>query len=70
MILRTSFKIAFLTIEIILAFYSEVLQNSLMVKFLFFVVTAVLIAMGVTKLSNKILPVDKDYISREEEDLG
>ena len=67
MILKLSFQIAFLAIELILTFYSDVLQDSLMVKFLFFVVTAVLIAMGVTTLANRILPVDKDYISSEEE---
>ena len=67
MILKASFKIAFLAIELILTFYSEILQDSLMVRFLFFVVTAVLIAMGVATLADRILPVDKDYISSEEE---
>ncbi len=54
---------AFLAIEIILTFYSNVLEDSLMVKFLLFVITAVLIAMGVTKLANNLLPADKDYVS-------
>lgn len=66
MVLKASFKIAFLVIELILTFYSEVLRDSLMVKFLFFVITAVLIAMGVTELAKKLLPTDKDYISEEE----
>lgn len=70
MILKASFKIAFLAIELILAFNSTILSESLMVKFLFFVITAVLIAMGVTRLANHVLPVDKDYISREEEAEG
>ena len=58
---------AFLAIEVILTFYSSVLENSLMVKFLLFVITAVLIAMGVTKLASNILPSDKDLTSKEEE---
>lgn len=70
MILKASFQIAFLAIEIILTFYSSVLRDSLMVKFLFFIVTAVLIAMGVTKLANRLLPADKDFISSEEESNG
>lgn len=67
MFLKVSFQIAFLAIELMFTFYSDVLRDSLMVKFLFFIVTAVLIAMGVTKLANNILPADKDYISAEEE---
>lgn len=70
MILKASFKVAFLAIEIILTFYSNVLDNSLMFKFLFFVITAVLIAMGVTRLANNVLPADKDFISSEEEKEG
>ena len=70
MILKASFQIAFLAIELMLTFYSDVLRDSLIVKFLLFVVTAVLIAMAVTKVANKILPADKDYISAEEEANG
>lgn len=70
MILKASFQIAFLAIELMLTFYSDVLRDSLMVKFLFFVITAVLIAMGVTKLASKLLPADKDYVSQEEENNG
>lgn len=60
----------FLVIEIIATFYSDVLEDSLMVKFLLFVITAVLIAMAVTRLANNILPEDKDYVSVEEEEGG
>ena len=67
MVLKASFKLAFLAIEIILTFYEEILQNSLMVKFLLFVITAILIAMGVVRLANDVLPADKDYVSLEEE---
>lgn len=59
---------AFLAIEIILTFYSNVLEDSLMVKFLLFVITAVLIAMGVTKLADNLLPADKDFVSSAEEE--
>lgn len=67
MVLKASFQLAFLAIEIILTFYNDVLENSLMVKFLLFVITAVLIAMSVTKLANNVLPADKDYVSAEDE---
>ena len=67
MILKASFQLAFLAIEVILTFYSNVLEDSLMVKFLLFVITAVLIAMGVTKLASNLLPADKDYVSGEDE---
>lgn len=70
MILKVSFQIAIVTIEILLTFHSDVLNDSLMVRFLLFVVAAVLIAMAVTKLANKILPGDKDYISSEDEVKG
>lgn len=67
MVLKASFQLAFLAMEIILTFYSSILEDSLVVKFLLFVITAVLIAMAVTKLANNILPVDKDFVSEEEE---
>ena len=67
MVLKASFQLAFLAIEIILTFYSNVLEDNLMVKFLLFVITAVLIAMGVTKLASQLLPADKDYVSAEDE---
>lgn len=67
MILKASFQIAFLAIEVVLTFYGNVLSDSLMVKFLFFVITAVLIAMGVTKLADQVLPADKDFISAEDQ---
>ena len=67
MVLKASFQLAFLAIEIILTFYSNVLEDNLMVKILLFVITAVLIAMGVTKLASRLLPADKDYVSTEDE---
>jgi len=60
-------KIGILAIEIFLAFYSLVLTDSLLVKFLFFAFSAVIIAFAVTKITNKILPSDKDYVSSSQE---
>ncbi|GAB2764729.1 hypothetical protein GCM10010465_07440 [Actinomadura fibrosa] len=70
MVLKISFQLAFVAIEIILTFYSSVLEESLVVKFLLFVITAILIAMGVTKLATNVLPADKDYVSAEDEAEG
>ena len=67
MVLKASFQLAFLAIEIIPTFYTSILEDNLMVKFLLFVITAVLIAMGVTKLASRLLPADKDYVSPEDE---
>lgn len=67
MVLKASFKLAFLAIEIILTFYEDILENSLMVKFLLFVITAILIAMAVVRLANNVLPSDMDYVSAEDE---
>lgn len=70
MVLKASFQIAFLAMEIILTFYSSVLEDSLMVKFLLYVIIAVLIAMGVTNLAGRVVPADKDFISAKEEKEG
>lgn len=67
MVLKASFKLAFLAIEILLTFYEEILENSLMVKFLLFVITAILIAMAVIRLVNTVLPIDNDLITAEED---
>ena len=68
MIFKLSIKVIFITVEIFLAVYSFALSDSLLIKFLFFVVTAVIIAFSLTRITNKLLPLDKDYISSEEED--
>lgn len=67
MIFKLSLKVFFVTAQILLAVYSFVLSDSLLVKFLFFVFTAVIVAFSVTKITNKLLPTDKDYISSEDE---
>lgn len=63
MILKMGLKIGILAIEIFLAFYSMVLTDSLLVKFLFFAFSAMIVAFAVTKITNKLLPSDKDYVS-------
>jgi hypothetical protein len=65
MILKMSLKIGILAIEIFLAFYSMVLTDSLLVKFLFFAFSAMIIAFAVTKITNKLLPSDKDYVATD-----
>jgi len=72
MILKMGLKIGILAIEIFLAFYSMVLTDSLLVKFLFFAFSAMIIAFAVTKITNKLLPSDKDYVASDidSEDLA
>ena len=67
MLFKLSLKIGFIAVEVILAFYSIAISDSLLVKFLFFAVTACIIAFGITKLTNKLLPIDKDFISSDQE---
>lgn len=67
MIFKLGLKIGFLLIEIFLGVYSLIITDSLLVKFLFFAFTAVIIAFAVTKVTNKLLPSDKDYVSLEQE---
>lgn len=62
MFLKVGIKILFVIIEIFLGFYSLVISESLLVKFLFFAVTAAIIAFGMLKTINKVLPKDKDTI--------
>ncbi|MDT0650475.1 hypothetical protein [Autumnicola edwardsiae] len=68
MLFKLSVKILFIAVELFLGIYSMVLSDSLLVKFIFFAVTAVMIAFIVTKLIDKLLPADKDYISTEQEE--
>ena len=59
MILKVGIKVLFVITEIFLGFYSFVISESLLIKFLFFAVTAAIIAFGMLKTINKILPSDK-----------
>ncbi|CAN5131410.1 hypothetical protein BH23BAC2_BH23BAC2_19330 [soil metagenome] len=65
MIFKMGLKIGILAIEIFLAFYSMVITDSLLVKFLFFAFSAMIIAFAVTKITNKLLPSDKDHVSAD-----
>ena len=67
MIFKMILKFGILAIEIFLAFYSLVLSDSLLVKFLFFAFSAMIVAFAVTKITNKLLPSDKDYVSTDQE---
>jgi membrane protein implicated in regulation of membrane protease activity len=67
MLFKFGLKIAVLALEIFLAVYSMVISDSLLVKFLFFAFSAVIIAFIVTKMTSKLLPSDKDHVSRDQE---
>lgn len=58
MFLKVGIKVLFVAIELFLGFYSLVISESLLIKFVFFVVTAALIAFGILKTINKVLPTD------------
>ncbi|PTX44468.1 hypothetical protein C8P64_0447 [Christiangramia gaetbulicola] len=62
MFLKVGIKILFVITEIFLGFYSLVVSESLLVKFIFFAVTAAIIAFGMLKTINKILPADKSLV--------
>lgn len=60
MIFKVAIKITFLVAEIFLGFYSLIMTDSLTMKFIFFVFTAILVAFAITKFTEKILPSDID----------
>lgn len=68
MLFKLSLKIIFVAVEVFLAFYSMAVSDSLLVKFLFFAVTAFIVAFGISKLITKLLPLDKEYITSEKEE--
>lgn len=57
----------FIVMEIFLGFYSLVITESLLIKFLFFVFTAGIIAFAVLKTINKILPTDNALVNLDSE---
>ncbi|SDR77727.1 hypothetical protein [Christiangramia echinicola] len=59
MFLKVGIKILFVITEVFLGFYSLLVSESLLIKFIFFAVTAAIIAFGMLKTINKILPTDK-----------
>ncbi|HET8885691.1 MAG TPA: hypothetical protein VFM70_04990 [Salinimicrobium sp.] len=54
--------------EIFLGFYSFILSESLLVKFLFFLATAIIIAYCITKFTSRALPSEK--ILEEPKNIG
>ena len=52
----------FLALELFLGFYSMIMTDSLIVKFLFFVVSAVIVAFMIMKFTSKLLPTDIDSL--------
>lgn len=68
MFFKIGIKVVIVAVEIFLGFYSLMMSDSLLLKFIFFAVTAMIIAFAMVKLINKILPTDKDYISLEQEE--
>lgn len=69
MFLKVGIKVLFVAIELFLGFYSLVISESLLIKFVFFMVTAALIAFGVLKTIHKVLPTDSaDLLQLEAEE--
>ena len=68
MFFKVGIKILFVATEIFLGFYSLLISDSLLLKFIFFAVTAAIIAFGMLKSLSKVLPADKDYIQLNEKD--
>tara|TARA_R100000935_G_C2825215_1_gene161893 strand:- start:1113 stop:1340 length:228 start_codon:yes stop_codon:yes gene_type:complete len=66
MIFKLAIKILFLATEIFLGFYSLVITDSLGMKFLFFALTAFIVAFIIAKFTNKILPSDSDSLADDE----
>ncbi len=66
MIFKVAIKILFLALELFLGIYSLIMTDSLMMKFLFFVVTAVIIAFLILKFTNKLLPSDIDSLPSDD----
>lgn len=58
MFLKVGLKVMFVIIELFLGFYSLAVSESLLVKFLFFAVTAAIISFAMLKTINKVLPAD------------
>ncbi len=65
MLVKLFLKIGILAIELFLAFYSLIITDSLLVKFLFFAFTAVIVAFAVTRITIHLLPQDKDFVSED-----
>ena len=69
MFLKVGIKVLFIATEIFLAFYSLVISESLLIKFLFFAFTAAIIAFAMLKTINKILPNDKNLMEIQADEI-
>ena len=61
-------KVLFVMVELFLGFYSLVISESLLVKFIFFVVTAAIVAFGILKTIDKVLPANGEMLQLGSED--
>jgi len=68
MFLKVGVKVLFVMVELFLGFYSLVISESLLIKFVFFVVTAAITAFGILKTVNKVLPINADLLQLESEE--
>ena len=68
MFLKVGVKVLFVMVELFLGFYSLVISESLLVKFIFFVVTAAIVAFGILKTINKVLPANGEMLQLGSED--
>ncbi|WP_026914119.1 hypothetical protein [Christiangramia portivictoriae] len=68
MFLKVGVKVLFVMVELFLGFYSLVISESLLVKFIFFVVTAAIVAFGILKTINKVLPINGETLQFGSED--
>ncbi|WP_295180867.1 hypothetical protein [uncultured Christiangramia sp.] len=68
MFLKVGVKVLFVMVELFLGFYSLVISESLLVKFIFFVVTAAIVAFGILKTIDKVLPTTGEMLQLGSED--
>ncbi|WP_405199737.1 hypothetical protein [Christiangramia sp. LLG6405-1] len=68
MFLKLGVKVLFVMVELFLGFYSLVISESLLVKFIFFVVTAAIVAFGILKTIDKVLPTNGEMLQLGSED--
>ncbi|MFV8280277.1 hypothetical protein ACNKXS_01960 [Christiangramia marina] len=68
MFLKVGVKVLFVMVELFLGFYSLVISESLLVKFIFFVVTAAIVAFGILKTIDKVLPANGEMLQLGSED--
>ena len=68
MFFKAGIKILIIAVEIFLGFYSLLISESLLVKFIFFVITAGIIAFFITKIIDKAMPSNVELLEMEGEE--